>query len=113
MKKQDKSFIRVLLLHLNSNLFQRKINKFVDKLEDFFVKSNRNSFTNSKKLTKTMKSYINQEVVGNSTIKDTTNKYSNGRRLSQESANKTNYDMNIYFKLNLMRDMQNDKCKSK
>lgn len=60
-----------------------------------------------------MKSYIDQEVIGNSTIKDATNKFSNGRRLSQESSNKTNYDMNVYFKLNLMRDMQNDKWKSK
>ena len=60
-----------------------------------------------------MKNYIDQEIVGNSIIKDQSKDNTKSRRLSQESAHKSNYDMNVYFKLNLMRDMQNEKCKSK
>lgn len=69
-----------------------------------------NSTSNSKRLTNTMNKYINEQIKSSNqsqeTVLDASKDQANKKNLSQ-------YEMNVYFKLNLIKDMQSKHHKSK
>ena len=71
--------------------------KLVKKFNEFLKHNSRRNGTHSQKLTKTIRSYIQTEITQPEVMRN--NKFMSKTRLSQ-------YDMNIYYQLNLLRDME-------
>lgn len=72
--------------------------KLVHKFNEFLKHNNRRNTTNSQKLTKTVRNYVESEITNPS--------QKPRKKLSQ-------YDMNVYYQLNLLKDMHSSKNSTK
>jgi len=83
---------------------QQKLSKeninLVKKFNEFLKQNSNKTGNSNRRLTQTMRAYIKEELNPDSAP------VKNKKHLDQ-------FDMNVYYKLNLIKDLQNDKHKSK
>lgn len=86
--------------------------KLVKKFTQFLKQSSKNTNSKSQRLAKTMRKYIQEELgqtvdtFGNPIHDSSMSKIKNKKHLSQ-------YEMDVYYKMNLIKDMHSDHHKSK
>jgi hypothetical protein len=71
--------------------------KVIKKFDEFLRSSSKRSAVKTDRLAKTMRKYVNQELTGR----------------SDKSKKLTQYDMNVYFKLNLIKELQSERGHSR
>lgn len=99
-RQNSKQFLSTQIIKPEDEEKLNKANKkLLKKFNQFLVQTSRRTGTHTNKLVRTMRSYVEQEITNKDAEPDT--KIQN-KRMSQQ-------DMNVYFQLNLLKDMQNDK----